>query len=58
MYNESSEEQGAGAIIPIIMSGAPLLMFPLWSFIFLLKNKDKLQTEEFKQKYSALYSDL
>ena len=35
-----------------------LVTFPVFSTIFLFKNKEQLQDEEFKAKYGNLYSNL
>ena len=41
-----------------ILLGLPLVIFPLWSYLFLRKHKDDLQNIEFKKKYGGLYDDL
>ena len=53
-----SGEAEVGSIIMIIVTGFPLILFPFWSYIFLMKNKDNLDHDSIKEKYSALYSNL
>ena len=41
-----------------ILLGLILVVFPIGSYLFLIKNTDNLQSEEFLKKFGGLYSDL
>ena len=47
-----------GVVATTILTGLPIIIFPFWSFFFLLYNKNRLQEAEFKDKFRVLYSDL
>ena len=55
---DESHTPEASIIITTILTGLPLVLFPIWSAVFLYRNKDKLQTLEMQKKYNGLYSDL
>lgn len=46
------------SIVTTAIIGLPLVIFPIWSFIFLWMKRDMFDIAEFKQKYGGLYSDL
>lgn len=40
------------------MTGLPLVLFPIWSCLFLLINRDRLPDEDYQTKYEGLYGNL
>ena len=62
LIRNSSDDDGLqvdfGVYFLTILTGLPLVLFPVWSVIFLLCNKSNLKSEEFQQKYNSLYQNL
>ena len=53
------EEPNTETIVVTIIMGLPLVIFPVWSVYFLLKNRELLYVDErIKMKYQGLYSNL
>ena len=52
------EVPDTGSIVTTVLTGLPLILFPIWSCVFLMKNKNELETETMSGKYDGLYSDL
>jgi hypothetical protein len=54
-WNVEDKVKGYIANIMTIGTCALLSGFPLWTFYFLLRNKDKLKKKEIIEKYKVLY---
>lgn len=46
-YMDESESKATNIIL-LLLLGIPLIFYPVWSAVFLIRNKNNLQENEFK----------